>query len=64
MTIARLRISAPQSPYRVCDIAVLETDPTTPTRVICTDADTELIVEAPQLRRAAALVNEVSTEVK
>lgn len=49
MTIARLRISAPQSPYRVCDIAVLETDPTTPIRVICTDADTELIVGSPSI---------------
>jgi hypothetical protein len=40
-----LRVGAPQSPYRDCDIAVLApADPASPARVICTDAETGLII--------------------
>lgn len=50
MTIALLRISAPQSPYRDCDIAVFEeAHPTAPARVICTDVATGLIVGSPSI---------------
>ncbi|WP_321177585.1 hypothetical protein [Bradyrhizobium pachyrhizi] len=50
MTIAPLRISAPQLPYRDCDIAVLdEADPTAPARVISTDVATGLIVGSPSI---------------
>lgn len=45
MAPAPLRVSAPQSPYRDCDIALLVSeDPTVPSKVICTDAASGLIV--------------------
>jgi hypothetical protein len=45
MAPAPLRVSAPQSPYRDCDIALLVSeDPTVPSKVICADAASGLIV--------------------
>jgi hypothetical protein len=50
MATAPLRVSAPQSPYRDCDIAVVEpADPASPPRVICTDAETGLIIGSPSI---------------
>jgi hypothetical protein len=50
MAPAPLRVSAPQSPYRDCDVAVLEPeDPTAPSRAICTDTASGLIIGSPSI---------------
>jgi hypothetical protein len=50
MATVPLRVSAPQSPYRDCDIAILEpTDPTEPPKAMCTDAETGLIIGSPSI---------------
>jgi hypothetical protein len=50
MAPAPLRVSAPQSPYRDCSIALSESaDRTAPARAICTDADTGLIIGSPSI---------------
>jgi hypothetical protein len=50
MITAPLRVSAPQSPYRDCDIAVVApVDAAAPARVICTDAETGLIIGSPSI---------------
>jgi hypothetical protein len=50
MATIPLRVGAPQSPYRDCDIAVVEpADPASPARVICTDAETGLIIGSPSI---------------
>lgn len=50
MATAPLRVSAPLSPYRDCDIAFMEPeDPTAPARAMCTDAETTLIVGSPSI---------------
>ena len=50
MATAPLRIGAPQSPYRDCDIAVVApADSASPARVICTDAETGLIIGSPSI---------------
>ncbi|MFB9267559.1 hypothetical protein ACFFWD_31205 [Bradyrhizobium erythrophlei] len=50
MAIVPLRVTAPQSPYRDCDIAMLEAaDPAAPARAMCIDAETGLIIGSPSL---------------
>jgi len=50
MAIASLRISAPKSPYRDCDITLVEAaDPTAAISVMCTDAETGLIIGSPSI---------------
>ncbi|MEW6148701.1 MAG: hypothetical protein AB1745_12015 [Pseudomonadota bacterium] len=50
MATALLRVSAPLSPYRDCDIAFMEPeDPTAPARAMCTDAETSLIIGSPSI---------------
>lgn len=50
MATAPLRVSAPLSPYRDCDIAILEPeDQTAPARAMCTDAETTLIIGSPSI---------------
>jgi hypothetical protein len=50
MAVARLRVSAPQSPYRDCEITIVPSaDPTAPARAICTDATTGLIIGSPSI---------------
>ncbi|MHC4042870.1 hypothetical protein [Bradyrhizobium sp. 23AC] len=45
-----MRVSAPQSPYRDCDIAiVVPEDPAMPARIVCTDAETGLIIGSPSI---------------
>lgn len=52
MTTASLRVSAPQSPYRDCDIALLEPEgPTVSSRAICTDAASGLVIGSPLISR-------------
>jgi hypothetical protein len=50
MATTPLRVCAPQSPYRDCDIAVLEPgNSVTPARAICTDAETGVIIGSPSI---------------
>ena len=50
MATTPLRVSAPQSPYRDCEIALLEpTDPASPARAMCTDAASGLIIGSPSI---------------
>jgi len=50
MATAPLRVSAPQSPYRDCDVAFMEPEhPLAPARAVCTDAETGLIVGSPSV---------------
>lgn len=50
MATTPLRVSAPQSPYRDCEIAYLEpADPASPPRAICTDAASGLIIGSPSI---------------
>jgi hypothetical protein len=50
MPTTPLRVSAPQSPYRDCEIAVVESaDPASPARAICTDSETGLIIGSPSI---------------
>jgi hypothetical protein len=50
MVTAPLRVSAPQSPYRDCDIFLVKLEhPTAPERLICTDVETGLIVGSPSV---------------
>lgn len=50
MATAPLRVSAPLSPYRDCDIAiVMPEDPATSARAMCTDAKTGLIIGSPSI---------------
>ena len=45
-----LRVSAPQSPYRDCDIAVVEpVDPVAPARALCVDAESGRIIGSPSI---------------
>jgi hypothetical protein len=48
MATAPLRVSAPQSPYRDCDIVAVEpADPASPARAMCIDAASGLIIGSP-----------------
>jgi hypothetical protein len=48
MATAPLRVSAPQSPYRDCDIAFTEPqNPAAQARAVCTDVETGLIIGSP-----------------
>src|SRR5438477_7107602 len=50
MATIPLRISAPQSPYRDCEIAFPESvDPASPARAICIDSETGLIIGSPSI---------------
>jgi hypothetical protein len=50
MDTTSLRVSAPQSPYRDCEIARLEpADPASPARAICTDAASGRIIGSPSI---------------
>jgi hypothetical protein len=50
MATVQLRVTAPHSPYRDCDIAILEpTNPTEPPKAMCTDAETGLIIGSPSI---------------
>ncbi|MEY9417972.1 hypothetical protein ABIF69_004414 [Bradyrhizobium japonicum] len=50
MATAPLRISAPLSPYRDCNIAIMEPeDPASLARAMCTDAETSLIIGSPSI---------------
>lgn len=50
MATTPLRVSAPQSPYRDCDITFLEPqDQAAPARARCTDAETGLIIGSPAI---------------
>jgi hypothetical protein len=50
MATAPLRVSAPQSPYRDCEISLADPeDRTSPARVICSDAATGLIIGSPSI---------------
>jgi hypothetical protein len=50
MATATLRVSAPLSPYRDCEISVCASDgPMAPARARCTDVATGLIVGAPAI---------------
>ena len=50
MATTTLRVSAPQSPYRDCEIAFPgSADPASPARVICTDSETGLIIGSPSI---------------
>jgi hypothetical protein len=50
MATAPLRVSAPQSPYRDCDIVAVEpTDPASPARAVCTDTASGLIIGSPSI---------------
>ncbi|HTO63389.1 MAG TPA: hypothetical protein VMM15_19270 [Bradyrhizobium sp.] len=50
MATTPLRVSAPQSPYRDCEIARLEpADPAAPPRAMCTDAASGLIIGSPSI---------------
>ena len=50
MATAPLRVSAPQSPYRDCEIAVVVTeDPDTTARIMCSDAASGLVIGSPAI---------------
>jgi hypothetical protein len=50
MATASLRVSAPQSPYRDCDIVAVEpVDPASPARAVCTDAASGLVIGSPPI---------------
>lgn len=50
MPTAPLRVSAPQSPYRDCEIMAVEpVDPASPARAICTDFASGLIIGSPPI---------------
>jgi hypothetical protein len=50
MATVPLRVSAPQSPYRDCEIAVVEpANPAAPERAMCTDAASGLIIGSPSI---------------
>ncbi|RQH12694.1 hypothetical protein [Bradyrhizobium sp. RP6] len=50
MATAPMRVSAPQSPYRDCDIAILDPeDAQESARALCTDVKTGVVVGAPPI---------------
>ena len=50
MATTTVRVSAPQSPYRDCEIAFIEpADPASPPRAMCTDAASGLIIGSPSI---------------
>jgi hypothetical protein len=54
MPTAPLRVSAPQSPYRDCEIVTIEpVDPASPARAICTDVVSGLVIGSPPISPSA-----------
>jgi hypothetical protein len=50
MATAPLRVSAPQSPYRDCEIAVVApADPASPARAVCIDVASGLVIGSPSI---------------
>src|SRR5262245_61325787 len=50
MPTARLLVSAPQSPYRDCEIvAVAPADPASPARAVCTDVASGRVIGSPSI---------------
>ena len=58
MAPAPLRVSAPQSPYRDCDITLLESDDqAAQARVLCTDAASGVVIGSPLISPGQLSIN-------